>query len=209
MESKLTETQSLSLISEMIEQARNNFQKGAGTSFIFYGIMVSFTAILNIVLLYMLPAPRQAFWIWLLMFPASIAGQLIDRKVRKQALVITHIDKIISATWNGFLVSVILYLMLVFGYAITTKGYGLYLSITPMILVMCGAAEFITAKACRYKPVLTGALVMWAGALLCLITYISGLGMSGVTHFIILAVCMILGFVIPGYKMNKTAKEHV
>jgi len=209
MESKLTETQSLSLISEMIEQARNNFQKGAGTSFIFYGIMVSLTAILNIILLYTLPNPGQAFWVWLLMCPVSITGQLIDRKVRKQALIRTHIDKIVGATWNGFLVSVVLYLILVFGYAITTKDNGLYYSITPMILVMCGAAEFITAKACRYKPVQTGAFIMWAGALLCLITHISGLGMYGVINFVILAVCMILGFVVPGYKMNKAAQEHV
>ncbi len=209
METKLTEEQSLSLISEMIEQARNNFQQGAGTAFIFNGIAVTFTALLNVALVFLLPNPYLSFWIWLLMIPASIIGKLIDKKVSGQAMVITHIDTIITATWKGFGNSVVIFLILIFSYGFAMKEPKIYMLITPVILVMCGIAEFVTAKACRYKPVLIGAYIMWVGALLCPVSYIVAHPWSGVSHFIILSVCMLLGFVVPGYKMNQMAKRHV
>ena len=50
METKFTEQESLAIISKMIEQARNNLQKGSGNSMIFIGLSVAFTAILNVIL---------------------------------------------------------------------------------------------------------------------------------------------------------------
>lgn len=209
METKFTEEQSLTLISEMIEQARNNFQKGAGTAFIFNGCAVAFTALFNVALIFLLPNPYFSFWIWLLMIPFSITESLITKKRRKQAMVKTHIDTIISMTWRAFGNAVIILLILVFGYAIAMKDPRIYMLITPVILTMCGIAEFVTAKACRYKPILVGAYIMWVGALCCLAAYILWHPWSGISHFIILAICMILGFVIPGYKLNQLGKEHV
>ncbi len=209
METKLTEVQSLTLISEMIEQARNNFQKGAGTAFIFNGCAVACTALLNVALIFLLPDPYQSFWIWLLMIPSSFIDSLINKKVYKQALVRTHIDTIIGSAWKGFAYSIVIFLILIFGYGASMKEPRIFLLITPVIMTMSGIAQFVTAKACRYKPVLIGAYIMWAGALLCLVSCVSFQAWSGITHFIILAVCMILGFVVPGYKMNQLAKNHV
>ncbi len=206
METKFTEQQSLTLISEMITQARNNFQKNSGTAMIFNGCLVAFTALLNIALIYLLPNPNQSFLVWFLMIPGWFIDRMIDRKVDKEALVKTHIDKIISASWRGFGVAVVLFLILIFGYGHFMQNPRIFILITPIIMLMAGIAEFVTAKACRFKPFLYGAYTMWIGSLGCLLSYALWHSFSGIIHFLILALCMILGFVIPGYKLNKLAK---
>ena len=83
-----------------------------------------------------------------------------------------------------------------------------FAAITPIIMLMTGMAEFAMAKACRYKPFIWGAAGFWIGAVLCvLFTYI--LVRNGSIQFLILAACMILGFVVPGHKLNKLAKNNV
>ncbi len=209
METKFTEQQSLNLISEMIAQARNNLQKHSGTAMIFNGYMVAFTALLNVVLIFILPNPNQSFLVWFLMIPGFFVDRIIDKKIDRQSLVKTHIDKIITTTWRGFGMAVVLFLGIIFGYGYFMQNPKMFVLITPVIMLMAGAAEFITAKACRFKPFSYGAYILWGGAVCCLASYVFVHSWSGITHFIILAICMILGFVIPGYKLNKLAKEHV
>lgn len=209
MESNFTEEQSLSVISEMIEQARNNLQKGSGNAMIFNGCMVAFVALLNIVLIFTLPNPYASFHIWWLMAPVWLIDRMINKRQEKNAVVRTHIDKIISTIWSGFGITTALFLIVIFGYGIAQHNPRIFILITPIIMLMCGLAEFITAKACRFKPFLIGALVMWGGALACLATYLVWPNWSGVFHFFILAVCMLSAFTVPGYQLNKLAKNHV
>lgn len=206
METKLTEQQSLELISEMITQARNNLQKNSGTSMIFNGCLVAFTAFANVALVFILSNPAQSFWIWLLMIPGGFIDRMIDKKIDKESLVKTPIDKIIAATWRGFGYSVVLFLAIIFGYGYSMQNPRIFILITPIIMMMAGLGEYITAKACRFKPLLYGAFILWTGALGCLGTYLFLHSWAGIAHFFILAICMILAFVIPGYKLNKSAK---
>jgi hypothetical protein len=207
MDTNLNHEQSLTLINEMIAQARNNFQKGSGTGFIFHGYSVACTALLNIALVFLLPHPHQSFWVWWLMLPAWLIDRfIIDRKRDKEALVKTHIDKIIKAAWSGFGIAVVILLMAVFGYGIAQKSANIFILITPLIMIMVGISEFITGVACRFALLKRGAYVMWGGALACLAAYVCWPSWSFVSHMLIMALCMILAFVVPGYQMNKMAK---
>jgi hypothetical protein len=209
MDSKFSEQESLAIISKMIEQARNNFQKGAGNAFILNGCAVAFVALLNVLLVFILPNPNQSFWVWWLMVPVWFIDRMINKKQEREALVKTHIDKIISVTWSTFGIAVYLFLFVVFGYALSGNHWRICVLITPVMMIMAGTALFITAKACRFKPILTGAYIVWGGALCCLATYVLWHYWSGVAQFVILAACMIMGFAVPGYKLNKAAQSHV
>ncbi len=206
MESKFSHEQSLALISEMIEQARNNFQKGAGNSFILYGYAVAVIALLNVLLAFALPNPNQSFLVWCLMFLVGIIDRMLDKKTARQTLAKTHIDKIISMTWRAFAIAVVLFLVVIFGYGILMKNPEIFILITPILLLMAGTAEFVTAIACRFKSLMTGACILWVGAIACLSTWN---GYSTLVNFGILAICMILAFTVPGYKLNKMAEENV
>ena len=211
METKLTEQESLAVISEMIKQARNNFQKGSGNSMIFYGFVVSVLAIINVILAFVFIklniAPNLTFWIWCLMIPAFYVGHLIDKKVERESIVKTHLDSIVSTTWKGYSFSVLLFLAVIFSIGLGKKLYDVFYLINPFILLLIGLAEFISAKTYRFKPYLYGAVIMWLGALAC--TALMWAPQPVIFQLLIMALCMFFGFVIPGYQLNKSAKEHV
>ncbi|MDR2804027.1 MAG: hypothetical protein LBB85_00065 [Dysgonamonadaceae bacterium] len=208
METKFTEQQSLALINEMIAQARTNLQKGSGNPMVFNGLIVSLLALVNVALAFVLPHPNQSFWIWALMIPGAITSRMIANKVSNQSKVKTHIDAIIRSVWSGFACSVGLLLALIFLLGFGKKMDDVFFLINPGIILLTGLAEFITAKACRCKPYLFGAYIMWLGALLCVLV-LWFTTEPVIAQFFILAVCMIAGFVIPGYRINKRAKENV
>ena len=214
METKFNEKESLALISEMIEQARGNIQKGSGSFMIFWGYYIAFIALLNVLLIFVLPNPNQSFLVWFLSILGWGVNLIMNKKVDKNAIIKTHIDRIISAAWRGFGISTTLFVIITIGYIHTMHNYTdqsslLSILITPVIMLMTGMAEFITAKACRFKLFLTGAFILWSGALCCLICYIFLHQYSAVMQFIILSICMIAGFVVPGYRLNKLSKENV
>ena len=214
MDTKFNEKESLALISEMIEQARGNIQKGSGNVMIFWGFYIAFIALLNVILLLVLPNPNHSFWVWILSFFGWVIDRFLDKKVDKNTIVKTHIDRIITATWKAMGISIVLFLIIINGYIIamnvyTEQSFRLSVLITPVIMLLTGVAEFITSKACRFKLFLKGAVIMWAGALCCLLSYMFFHSYSYITQFIILAICMITGFVIPGYRLNKSVKKNV
>ena len=208
METKLTEQESLNIINEMIIQARNNVQKGSANSMIYNGYAVAFVAVLNFILLQVLPKSELnwSFSVWWLMIPSYFIDLYVKRQIDRSAIVKTHIDKIISALWSGFGISTCVLLSILFSLAFMYHTWHYFAVITPTIMVMTAIVEFGMAKAYRYKPFFWGAVGFWIGALVCcFFTYF--VLKRGDLQFIVLALCMILGFVIPGYRLNKIAKE--
>ncbi len=201
METNFNHEQTLSLISEMINRARNNVQKERTYSVIFWGYVVAAVAIANFILLYTLHNPNQSFWVWLLMIPAFVVSYLINRKIDRTALVKTHIDKIGHIVWNGFAISVAVFLIVIYTFAFRLGTYHILLLITPVILTMMGLGQFATACIFRFKPWYWIAVLFWVGAIVCPFLH-------GGFQFIILAVCMILGFVIPGHWLNRQQKKN-
>jgi hypothetical protein len=206
MEKKFTEEDSLKLINQMIVQVNSNIQKGAANSMIMAGYSVAATAILNLVLLHVLPNPNMSFWVWTLMIPLFVVAKIMGSKQDKHAIVKTHIDKIIGKTWEAFAYSVAILLIILFGMSYHFKAPFMVMA-TPVILTFMGLAQYITATASKFKPFYWGVIAFWAGALLCLLVEVF-FPVTGV-HFIILAICTIIGFVLPGHILNSKAKKDV
>jgi hypothetical protein len=211
METKFTEQESLAIISKMIEQARNNFQKGSGNTMIFNGLLVASVAILNVILALVFLKnginPNYSFYLWCLMIPGAYINYLIKKKVEEKSMVKTHIDSIVKSIWQSYGYSGYLLLVVIFGIGFGKKFYEVFYLINPVVLICVGLAEFVTAKVCRFKPYLYGACIMWLGALAC--AAVMALTNPVIIQLFILAVCMIFGFVIPGYQLNKLAKKNV
>lgn len=207
MENNFNEQDSLKLINEMISQARNNFRKGAGNSFIWWGYIIALLAMSDFILAYILTPAYYANYVWLLTIPAFIGNYWYQAQKEKEAVVITHLDKVVGTIWLGFFISNILFIASIFFIAINWSTYVPYLFITPIIMIMVGLALFITAKVYRFKPYFYGAYIFWLGAILCVLQYslIENIDLQ----FIILSLSMILGFVIPGHILNRKAEINV
>jgi hypothetical protein len=57
--------------------------------------------------------------------------------------------------------------------------YDVFYLINPMIILTIGTGEFITAKACQFRPFLHGAIAMWTGSLACTLAVILLLNKRG------------------------------
>ncbi|MDR2586426.1 MAG: hypothetical protein LBC84_09485 [Prevotellaceae bacterium] len=203
METNLNHEQSLTLINEMISRARNNVQKERRYPLLFWGYTIATVAILNYVLLYVLCNPNLSFWVWCLMLPAWGLSYFIDRKIHRTALVKTHIDRIGDGVWKGYGIGVGVFLFTIFAAAFRLQSPVLFSLVTPVILIMVGICEYASACIYRFTPWYRVAALLGAGAIACAFVPVQ-------VHFLILALCMILGFVVPGHLLNRqTKKNHV
>ena len=205
MNTSFNSEQSLALIHEMIQQARNNFGKAPSRTMMFWGYLVAFTAIANVVL-YQIPGlENYCYMVWLLMLPGALVSWFISRREHRNAAVKTHIDTVIGAIWTGYGIGVPVFLCFIYILAITLQEGRILILITPTFLTMMGTAHFVTASACKNRPWYAVAMLFWAGALACMIPFCGKItSMSGL---IILAVCMLLGSVLPGHILNYKAKK--
>jgi len=208
MEKNFTEQDSLKVINRMIAQVNSNIQIGAASSMVRAGYTVAVVAILNIILIHTLDKPYMSFWIWSLMLPYAIIQHFLEKKQDKKAIVKTYMDKIVSKTWQAFVYAVVVLLIVIFGTMYIYNSWVPSLLFTPVILTLTGLAQYITAATTRFRPFLFGAITLWAGAILSM-ALLPLFGKSVEIQFVMLAVCMILGFSVPGHQLNKKAKENV
>jgi len=99
-------------------------------------------------------------------------------------------------------------------YGLIWLGYGISMIISipmavrsglspvPFILVLTGFATFMSGVLLRFKPLLLGAAVMWAGALWCLF-------LTPTQHLLVQAGTAALGYLVPGYLLNAQSRNHV
>ncbi|MDR1160774.1 MAG: hypothetical protein LBK45_00390 [Tannerellaceae bacterium] len=206
MESKFNEQESLQLITDMINQARNNFSRGAGNSLLFWGYALAVLAILNYVLLVSFHSP-WGYSVWALAIPLAVVFYFYSRKRYKEALIKSHIDKVIGYVWASASASFLLIIFSCNAYALGFASAIPYLLITPLIMAVAGTALYITAKLCRFTPYAYGGMVFWLGSILCVIgSIVTG---RNEVQFIIFALSMLIGYVIPGHLANRKAEEDV
>lgn len=94
---KLTEKESLELISQMIRATKDNMEKGSGNLFLIWGYLSTFVALM-IYTVWITTGNHLIFWAWWLIpiigYPAIL---YMNRKKEKR--VKTDIDRIISHIW--------------------------------------------------------------------------------------------------------------
>ncbi|MDR2233112.1 MAG: hypothetical protein LBE56_08325 [Tannerella sp.] len=201
METNFNHEQSLALISEMIQRARNNVKRGSTYSMIYWGYVTAALAIANYVLMHTLADANKSFFIWFLMIPAAVIGVWVERRANRSNLVKTHIDKIAATVWTGFLISYGVAMVVIHVIAGYYEVYQLFTLITPVIVILIGMGQFISACIYRSKLWYAIAALSWTGAIACAFVSVD-------IQFLILAVTMILGFVIPGHVLNHQARQN-
>jgi len=206
MENNFSEKDSLRIINEMIAQTRSNLQIGTADNMIFCGYFVAGIALLEVVLINIMDNPVQANWIWLCMIPMTVINIIMRKRKDKSAIVRTPIDRIVGYIWIGFTITVGIFLAVIFSSVYVFKAWYMYGLITPIILLLLGLAQYVMAAATKFKPFQIGAWIFWVGGLVCTILTYYVFHRAEVS-FIVLAICLITGFVIPGHALNRLAKK--
>jgi len=203
METNFSHEQSLSLINEMINRARNNVKQEGALSFIFWGYATAALAIMHSVLMNTLNDPRQSAGIWFLMIPAGIISYFMERRIDRKKLIKTHIDKIAGTVWGAFLISFAVFMVVLITVNIKFGYEQIFMLTTPSLMIMVGLGQFISACIYRNKMWYWFAALTWTGAVACAFLVPD-------KQMIVFAVCMILGFVVPGHVLiHQAKKSHV
>jgi MFS family permease len=195
MEENLNHEQSLSLINEMINRARNNVKMEGAYSLIYWGYLTASLAITNCVLMHTMEDPKLSFWIWWLMLPAGLVSYFIERRTKRKTLVKTHIKKKEKMVWMGFLISFMVFTVVINIIHFNVEISQIFMLNTPALMIMVGMGQFISACIYRHKMWYAIAALTWSGAVACAFLRVD-------IQFIVFAVCMVLGFAVPGHILN-------
>ncbi|MDR0661470.1 MAG: hypothetical protein LBG19_11955 [Prevotellaceae bacterium] len=190
MEKKFTEKESLDLIVGMIENAKTNVRKGLGKHFLLWGYLVTFAGLMNFIFW----GKSWAFLGWLGMLPIGIIGGfIIGRRNAREARYYTHIDKIVGFVWTGFSISLAVITFAVFNpFMLINLTRGNLFFFYPSMLTIAAIALFISGKAYQFKPLIYGAFICWACAVICYFTELR-------YDTLIYVIGFMLGYIIPGH----------
>lgn len=186
METIATEKQSLDIIYNMIQKAKQTFHK---TSFYYllWGWLMTIAGIGEYVLSNLVETPL--FWlVWpILGFSGGIITMIYSIKQGKQTKA------------KGYLDEVFLYLWVAYGVTLVFLIIGLVLnnvSPTAYVIVLTGLPTFASGRLMKFKPLEYGGYVFWLVGLVTLLlnTPFDALLFSG---------AIVLGYLIPGYLLKK------
>ena len=220
MEKQFSEQESLELINQMINSAKNNLQKGMGNVFLLWGYLVAFTALINMVLLITLPGRinHYAYFIWYIMPLGLFLHYFLIGRIIKSNNVKTYVDKIMGYVWIAFTISVlVLAIAMILATIMNSSGekpdqyhflkWIHWIFMTPFMLILYGFALFVSGKAYQFKPLVIGAFICWAFTAAIFIMFQTEFFME--VQLVALFVSVVSGFIIPGHLLNKKEKSHV
>lgn len=206
-EQKLSEKESLALITEMINKAKNSYHD-TGVGAMMWGSVIAVCSLVRLSEIHF--GYRLPFDIYLLTLAAIIPQVFITLREKKERKVKSYDDVYMDYLWLGFGIGIALMIHVInilfrewspvaeefraaTGHA---PGFRLYDFIAPLFLILYGLPTFVTGAACKFKPMLWGGILCWVCSV---ITVYSGVKMD----LLLTALSAVFAWLIPGIIMEK------
>ena len=186
---KLSETESLKLINEMIGKAKSSYHSN-GTDSIMWGSVISFCSIVDF--LQMQFGFYIGFDIWWLMFLVLLPQFYMILKYRKKKNFVSYEEQTMRFVWWAFAVSII---MLMFFDAHYNPPHS-----ESLFLMLFGLPTFITGGIFRFKPMIIGGIICWILFTVSLYTDLK-------INLLLMALAALSAWLIPGIILHKKCKK--
>ncbi len=201
-EKRLSERESLELISQMIHSTRKNLEVGSGNQFLYWGYFTTALSVLLFLLVYYTGDSRWNFG-WFTMF--LFWGFMLWEQRRQVAEVITYTDRAIMQVWKVigslFVLTVLIMCLLTFYYG--RVDFSLML---PLSLLYCGIGVSITGVVIRSRLVTWCPLVAFCFAIYMLMAYTIHQS-STVDWNLYFGLSFLVMMVLPGHYLNRKARQ--
>lgn len=189
---KLTEQESLELISRMINNTRERVEKHAGMPFLIWGYIV---VAVSLSVWYLFTATHNPAWhgLWFCIPVIGLPIYLLHLKTKeKQPKVKTYIDRVMTYIWGVLGIT-----------AIIISAFAMFhrIPILFIMLIIMGMGTTITGLIIRFK------LIIISGILGILCSFICFF-INGTEQILLFAVVFLLMMVVPGHILNYWAKKH-
>ncbi|MDY3978733.1 MAG: hypothetical protein SOZ00_01785 [Tidjanibacter sp.] len=197
-ERELTEKESLTLISQMIQNTQNKIIRNQGTPFLIWGYGVTITS-LAVWLLVRLTGNMS--WNFLWFAPSAVCYPLMavfTRRQERQQTITTYVDRVINYIWATFGIAegVATIAMFISGFALGASFPIFYIT-----MLLLGTAITLTGLVIRFRAIILGGAAALALSFAFLFLH------SASDIYLIFALAMIVTMVIPGHILNHKARK--
>jgi uncharacterized protein with PQ loop repeat len=209
-EKKLTEKESLELITQMIHKAKDSYHD-TGWGPIMWGVIIIVCALVTwarVVFKFSMP-----FDIWLLTLVAIVPQIVISYREGRAKKVKSYNDVAMDYIWISFGICLFL---LIYTNSVMHKALNETFSVngtpyqrpsqffynyqTALFLTLYGLPTFITGGIMKFKPMLFGGIFCWVCALISLYT-------PGTTDLLLMAASALFAWLIPGILINRNCRK--
>lgn len=192
MSSDLTEEESLALIQETIQTARNDLYPRDSFFLLWWGYLLLLASSGHYLLLHSALAAYAPHMWWLML--VGVTGSIaFSRWSTQNQRVKTFFDDTLRYVWIA--ISVGLAMVGIFAMQLRQHAF-------PVIFLLYGIGLFTTGGTVKFKPLLIGGVVCWLVAGLAFRTDFSG-------QLLLAMLAALGGFIVPGHLLLHKAKRHV
>lgn len=207
VEKRMTEKESLEIITKMIERTKVRYSLGDGNILLMWGYLIVVVSLLVWGLLW-LTRNNACNWCWFLIpLVGGIATPLMAKKKHEAGAAISYSDRIISRLWTAVGLSFLLLTIfcLFFTYALSVDCW---IAMLVYCLIVTPAAEMVNGI------VLKEASMQWGGAIalviglftLCCVT--GGIVLYASWFMPLFIIAFIVMMIIPGHIINRKASRN-
>lgn len=190
-EIRMTEKESMELITSMINKAKNRFSEN-GFLYLIWGWVILICCITQFVADHFFNY-ANAYYVWFLTWIVVIYQMIYLNKRKKSKKTKTYTDEINSFIWITFFICI----MLLFFICIQFEKYEM---INPMLLVLYGMPIFLSGIIIKFRPLAIGGICCW------ILAFISPfIGFE--YQLLLIAAAIIAGWIIPGYLLKQKFKK--
>jgi|SRR5690348_2475400 len=186
-ESIMTEQESMTLITSMINKAKNDFGE-RGLLYLIWGWVILCCCLIHFVGLYFFNYPNISL-VWLVVYVVLIFQIIYMRKERRIYRTKTYTGEINGFVWITFAICMTLTIFI----CIIFQKYEL---INPLLLVLYGMPTFLSGIIIKFKPLIFGAICCWVLAVVSPFVNVE-------YHLLLIAAAVIAAWIIPGYLLKQ------
>lgn len=180
---EMTAEQSLGIITSMIQEAKGNIRQNS-----FYFLLWGWVVVLAHAGMYLLPLFEigKPYYVWFVTIPAWLITFLRIYREGRTDVPATHLEKVMGIAWITF--GVTMALLIPFGAKFNFQFNALILLFTAVPTLLSGFAM-------RFKPLIIGGILFWAGGVICFLV-------SAHESSLVAACTVAAGYLVPGYLLR-------
>ncbi|MEP0365654.1 MAG: hypothetical protein ABJN36_09230 [Cyclobacteriaceae bacterium] len=186
MEKPMSKSDSLAIISEMIEATKDEL-KGSHFYFLFWGwLAIAIHAAHYYLMAYTDFAHPEM--VWALAAFGGIYTAIYSAKRKKAQRITTHFDKVIGYVWMAYGFTVLI---------VIGAGGSLNYAIYPLVTLLTAFPTFLTGILTKYKPLVYGGSLFWIFAVV-------SFAVNPQNQIIVGAIALACGYLVPAYMMKNS-----
>jgi hypothetical protein len=211
-EKKLTEKESLALITQMIGKVKDSYHD-TGIGAMMWGAVIAVCSLIRFSEIHF--GYKLPFDIYLLAYAAILPQVFITIREKRERKFRSYDDVYMDYIWLGFGICIVL---LIFSFNVMfaawrpvaveykalaghSSSFRLHDFMSPLFLMLYGLPTFITGTACKFKPMLWGGIICWICCIITLYTQIK-------VDLLLTAASALMAWFVPGLLMEKEYRRY-